>query len=381
MQLYRIYLEKTAPDKAGPSVPEAGGGSLCWPLRENAGGLELLAAVAWRDTPEGAAGRFLAGRGLTGRVTETEEVPPGGVRALWERADEGVRPPWAALDGQLRLDDLRELAASGGAGWLPLDPSLSRQELAARCERELLPDLEAELERIFSRDTPVFLGHPVHYILEDDGLSDVNETAGLLLSALRRQGRLPGGPVLWLDPYRNYSARSLEFLYRMQQGSALMVRLAELTELERSFDEDWRFNLRRITELAQRYRDSVLTVFTLPASLREPMEHLRQRCGELAFVWLGRGWRTCWRASMPPAPGQDCGRPLTAGGTASCGRRCTRTTGMRCLRLLPGVPAEVSPTKGRGKCAALPHRKPRGIGSLLPQGQFPLQGKGEVSLA
>ena len=289
MQLYRIYLEKTAPDKAGPSVPEAGGGSLCWPLRENAGGLELLAAVAWRDTPEGAAGRFLAGRGLTGRVTETEEVPPGGVRALWERADEGVRPPWAALDGQLRLDDLRELAASGGAGWLPLDPSLSRQELAARCERELLPDLAAELERIFSRDTPVFLGHPVHYILEDDGLSDVNETAGLLLSALRRQGRLPGGPVLWLDPYRNYSARSLEFLYRMQQGSALMVRLAELTELERSFDEDWRFNLRRITELAQRYRDSVLTVFTLPASLREPMEHLRQRCGELAFVWLGRG--------------------------------------------------------------------------------------------
>lgn len=179
MQLYRIYLEKTAPDKAGPSVPEAGGGSLCWPLRENAGGLELLAAVAWRDTPEGAAGRFLAGRGLTGRVTETEEVPPSGVRALWERADEGVRPPWAALDGQLRLDDLRELAASGGAGWLPLDPSLSRQELAARCERELLPDLEAELERIFSRDTPVFLGHPVHYILEDDGLSDVNETAGL----------------------------------------------------------------------------------------------------------------------------------------------------------------------------------------------------------
>ena len=119
MQLYRIYLEKTAPDKAGPSVPEAGGGSLCWPLRENAGGLELLAAVAWRDTPEGAAGRFLAGRGLTGRVTETEEVPPSGVRALWERADEGVRPPWAALDGQLRqavYPDYRDAVPSALAG-------------------------------------------------------------------------------------------------------------------------------------------------------------------------------------------------------------------------------------------------------------------------
>ena len=41
--------------------------------------------------------------------------------------------------------------------------------------------------------------------------------------------------------------------------------------------------------MADKYRASVLTVFITPTKLRGVMEHLRDRCGDLAFIWLGGG--------------------------------------------------------------------------------------------
>lgn len=297
MQFYRIKLLKTDADGKRASTAmemndtaDGGRGSVCCMESEDESGVILLAGVTWTDTAERAAARWMRRNGVSARITELEELSVSRFAEICGVSGEDGRTPLAETAAELGLELFGEPMADRTFSQMALEKPYSRRQMTSYCDKHLLPDLKEELQRIFSRRQTRAYGHPVHYILEDDGVADVRETADILLTALRMNGRLRSKQVMWVDAYGcGFSQEVLERIYRLQQGSAVVIRLRELTDMEKNFDADWRFAFQVLTTLADKYRASVLTVFITPTKLRGVMEHLRDRCGDLAFIWLGGG--------------------------------------------------------------------------------------------
>ena len=88
---------------------------------------------------------------------------------------------------------------------------LTKDELLSRCSTIALGSgLEQEIERIFSKPSDNFIGHPVHYAFISDDMDDAMKATGILVSALFSAGRLRSRRIDYLKTTKRFGIRVTE---------------------------------------------------------------------------------------------------------------------------------------------------------------------------
>ena len=155
-----------------------------------------------------------------------------------------------------------------------------------------------ELDRIYSgKQNKEVYGHPVHYVIETDNREVENDLTELLLQALYDNGRLQSRRYssieVKVDP--SYSAKDYEAFYKSSAGGAVLVRyIAKNTS-----DDAEQYASSEIEDISMmcenliRYRNQVLTVFSLPRECERIKRQIYEEIGSVAMIELRENLADC----------------------------------------------------------------------------------------
>ena len=143
----------------------------------------------------------------------------------------------------------------------------SNLTLAEYAKMHHFPELDAEAERIrICAETSVFLGHPVHYILEENNRSKAEETIDLLIDTLYKANRLQSARMIMIDPDTfNRTAKKplLSYLYQNFSGGTIVMSLSAAGS-DNEYADSSEDIIEKVCQFAIKYRHEVLTVFHIP---------------------------------------------------------------------------------------------------------------------
>ncbi len=143
----------------------------------------------------------------------------------------------------------------------------SNLTLSEYAKKHHFPELEAEAERIrICAETSAFLGHPVHYIIEENNRKKAEETIDLLIDTLYKANRLQSARMIMIDPDTfNRTAKKplLSYCYQNFSGGTIVMSLSAAGSNKEYADaaEDI---IEKVCQFAIKYRHEVLTVFHIP---------------------------------------------------------------------------------------------------------------------
>ena len=148
-----------------------------------------------------------------------------------------------------------------------------------------------ELERIyFGKQNEEIYGHPVHYIIETNDQGVESDLSELLLQALYDNGRLQSRRYGVIEVKLNpcYSAKDYEALYKSSAGGAILVRYIakDGTDDEEEYASSEIENISMMCENLLKYRNQVLTVFSLPRECERIKRQIYEELGSLAMIEL-----------------------------------------------------------------------------------------------
>lgn len=144
--------------------------------------------------------------------------------------------------------------------------------LSEYAKQRHFPELAAEDERIHAcAETNTFLGHPVHYIIEESDRGKAAEMIDLLVDTLYHAGRLQSARVILLDsdsfdriPFK----QTLSALYENFRGGTIVVSLSANGSDDDHADASEEL-IEKVCQFAVRHRHEVLTVFQIPQNNTE----------------------------------------------------------------------------------------------------------------
>ncbi len=149
-----------------------------------------------------------------------------------------------------------------------------------------------ELDRIYEgkKGKSRILGHPVHYLLQSDSASTLDEMNRILLQALYANDRLRNKRTCKLEigiSRREPPKKAYDCLYQSCVGGAVQVLfLAEGEEEEDGFASAYREYVEAICEVIKRYKNKVLTIFCIPAQDHRINKYLREYLDRMTFISL-----------------------------------------------------------------------------------------------
>ncbi|MCR4891268.1 MAG: AAA family ATPase [Lachnospiraceae bacterium] len=124
--------------------------------------------------------------------------------------------------------------------------------------------LMEELERIYSPlNRKTFYGHPVHYSLKAGNFGAGRDIADILVSALRKNGRLLGSRVAYLyDIDENcYNNSDLSNLFKSSGGNTIVIDLSGSDGMHGIYASAYERVAEFYTELIRKYNKDVLFIF------------------------------------------------------------------------------------------------------------------------
>ena len=143
-----------------------------------------------------------------------------------------------------------------------VDPkSNNTAQLKKYAKLTCMPDLYDEACRIRESRTKKFYGHPVHYIIEDDGSPDIQKRIFLLIGALKENNRLESLRVLEIDELvagSKDAAEAIDDIYKNIKKGTLIVSNHNLN-LRKSCEDI----IGQVCMHAGRYANEVLTIFCI----------------------------------------------------------------------------------------------------------------------
>ena len=184
-----------------------------------------------------------------------------------------------------------------------LNDAESRESLLRRAEE--LPSMDTlapELARIFEcQKTANVKGHPVHYLVTSDAEETQNQFTTALGEALYKNGRIGNRRCCCADlrfcgaPPTDW----LEALYKSSTGGMLILRLASCGDSDEG-DHASAFTAvaAAVGEYAQKYRNRVLTVFSLPRTCEKEKGILYENLGNMGIIELQEDLLTGERAKV-----------------------------------------------------------------------------------
>lgn len=288
MQFYQVtfqYGETKAPGERNSFLCRDKQ-SFCCPKSTGERSTSLLVGVDWSSSLPEVLEQWQTAAGIAGQPSAVQELGASEWNDLLP-AYMSEQHPGRALTQRLEelsMDITTLLEACPDIFLSSTEHRESVQALKDSCRKNLLPQLGEELERIFQPDAPkVFAGHPVHYTFAET--FDTEAQLDILLTALRMAGRLRSRQLITLNTYNcQANDASLEKIYRFQQGGAVLLRLRETPSSQENRDEDWAKNLHTVLETVQRYRGSVLTIFSAPEKLYPVLETLIPSMPGIGFI-------------------------------------------------------------------------------------------------
>ena len=164
----------------------------------------------------------------------------------------------------------------------------SQEELLMKA-RGLLCDneLPQEIQRIYmGRKRSRVQGHPVHYTFQFDDTDASDEALRLVLNALYDNGRLtsPRYSELNLERLHNISPETAEKFYRFCAGTAVVVSLLHQNGDAGGYVSGDHNMLSLLYRMAQKYRNSVLTIIRVPRSYSRDRDGVIEELEGLSFV-------------------------------------------------------------------------------------------------
>lgn len=139
--------------------------------------------------------------------------------------------------------------------------------LSEYAKQHHFPELEAEAERIRTcAETSAFLGHPVHYILEENDRSKAEETIDLLVDTLYKANRLQSARMILIDPdtFEHLAVKPLlSHLYQNFCGGTIVMSLSAAGS-DNEYADTSEDMIEKVCYFAVKYRHEVLTVFHIP---------------------------------------------------------------------------------------------------------------------
>ena len=143
-----------------------------------------------------------------------------------------------------------------------VDPkSNNTAQLKKYAKLTCMPDLYDEACRIRESRTKKFYGHPVHYIIEDDGFPDIQKRIFLLIGALKENNRLESLRVLGIDELvagSRDATEAIDDIYKNIKKGTLIVSNHNLN-LRKSCEDI----IGQVCMHAGRYANEVLTIFCI----------------------------------------------------------------------------------------------------------------------
>ena len=129
-----------------------------------------------------------------------------------------------------------------------------------------IPALCEEAERIAApAQHKGFMGHPVHYIVEENDERRAHELITHLVRALRNAERLQTGRVIFLNEnsFRHINITVLDDIYQNIRGGTVVIEASQYIQADEFADECEEL-FAKAASCARQYRHEVLTVFHIP---------------------------------------------------------------------------------------------------------------------
>ena len=197
--------------------------------------------------------------GFEGEIVSTEEVCADNIR-------KGLRSGCVDLpndmDEQFDLNTFRGLDANEHIA--KPKPGISLSEYA---KKQHYPELKAEAERISAcAEKQSFLGHPVHYILEENNRFKVKEAVDLLVQTLYHANRLQSARIIMIDAdtfNRLPTKAVLTYLYQNFTGGTIVMSVSA-SGSDNEYADASEELIEKVCRFAVKYRHEVLTVFHIP---------------------------------------------------------------------------------------------------------------------
>ena len=145
-----------------------------------------------------------------------------------------------------------------------------------------------EIERIFSgRNKSAVYGHPVHYIIETDNCDLRRTVWKILLGALYSKKRIVSSRYCFTDIGldSDIDFQSFENVYKSCTGGAFVLRVSG-----NAGNEDGEYAnrlagvMKDVCEITRKYRNDVLTVFSLPRECSRLKEMIFENLGNMSMI-------------------------------------------------------------------------------------------------
>lgn len=126
--------------------------------------------------------------------------------------------------------------------------------------------LKEEIKRIFSIEPcSIFMGHPVHYLIQNNDKETRKKYVYLLLQALYCQNRIISRRFSVLNLYEDRLEKNiLEKVYKSNYGGCVILNVARASGDMGEFACASRDSISSVCELMKKYRNSVLSIILLP---------------------------------------------------------------------------------------------------------------------
>ena len=189
----------------------------------------------------------------------------------------------------MELDKLQDFHATCSFKEGIINSELSRKEMETIAKEAIFTDtLLPELHRIYTKtNLKPHRGHPVHYVIQSENRMVEKQVLSTLLSALYQNNRIQQKRftlVEFSDDVRHYGP-TLEMIYKTSVGGTVV-----LQGIGSCNAADLKKRMKKLIAVfcstALRYKNKVLTVFSLPPSLEEFQEQAMEYFETTAFVEL-----------------------------------------------------------------------------------------------
>lgn len=198
------------------------------------------------------------------------------------------------IDEEPILDDfeINDISGYGSIayGENMIDDDLSKEDVFKVAQQNLFGGtLKPELNRIYSEKSPKkFKGHPVQYIIKNDSNDLTKEIYRTLLAALYNNNRIQNKRYCFLDfnSDSRINTASLETHYKINIGGAIVIRYETDVECTGEYNSRGNDVIARICEVANKYKNNVLTVICIPTAATKIKEEFLLRFGSTAFIEL-----------------------------------------------------------------------------------------------
>lgn len=197
--------------------------------------------------------RFWESLGISGEVVEHKEIISDKVFKIMRSNSDIINHN--CIEELMKLDSIR-------SNWFEesiVEP-IPSSELRKIADIRYIPELNEEADRIDKCHTDQFVGHPVHYTIEDSNEQSFDNVVECLIGCLFTAKRLESRRVMILNRRLRFHSDSIDDMYENMYGGTIIFPIGHIEERDAFASSDDEI-IELVCKSAVKHKNEVLTVF------------------------------------------------------------------------------------------------------------------------